>query len=52
MRTKSKVVIDNRVDEFCRTSSELLEGIHSRCSDPAEQGKAKRGRKKKVKKKE
>ncbi len=52
MGTKNKILIENRIDEFCKSSTELLECIQTRCSDPASQGKAKRGRKKKEKSKE
>lgn len=49
-----KKMLENRIEEFCRTSSQLLQSIHVRCGEidgPPENGQQKRGRKKRAKKK-
>ena len=48
-----KKMLESRVDEFCKNSSELLQNIHSRCgtSDGTGNGQSKKGRKKRAKKK-
>jgi len=46
--------MQNRIEEFCRNSSELLQGIHSRCGEmngSGENGQNKKVRKKRAKKK-
>ena len=46
--------MQNRIEEFCKGSSELLQNIHIRCGDvegDANNGQPKRGRKKRAKKK-
>lgn len=43
-RTK-KTIIDERIESFCKASTELLTNIHERCNNPEK--KSKRGRKKK-----
>jgi hypothetical protein len=53
LRTKKKVIIEERIDQFCQNSAELLKNIHERCSDitgKKASGKVKRGRKKRSKK--
>jgi hypothetical protein len=52
MKTGKKM-LENRVDEFCRNSLELLQNIHSRCGAVGEtgSGQPKKGRKKRAKKK-
>ncbi len=52
VRTKKKVIIEERIDQFCQNSAELLKNIHERCSDTTggkASGKGKRGRKKRSK---
>ena len=44
-RDKKRRTIDERIDQFCQTSSELLETIHSKYSH-TDTGKPKRKRKK------
>lgn len=50
-----KKVLENRIEEFCRTSSQLLQSIHVRCGEMdgegSGSGQQKRGRKKKSRKK-
>ena len=49
-----KKVLENRIEEFCKTSSQLLQSIHVRCGETdgsVENGQQKRGRKKKSRKK-
>ncbi len=46
--------MQNRIEEFCKNSSELLQSIHVRCGDNEEtsgNGGVKRGRKKRSKRK-
>ncbi len=46
--------MENRIEEFCKNSSELLQNIHARCGEVeggADNGQPKRGRKKRTKKK-
>jgi len=52
MKTGKKM-LENRIEEFCRNSSELLQNIHSRCGTDcgAENSQPKKGRKKRAKKK-
>ena len=52
MKTGKKM-LENRVDEFCRDSSELLQNIHLRCGvvGGTGSGQPKKGRKKRAKKK-
>ncbi len=52
MKTGKKM-LESRVDEFCRNSSELLQNIHSRCGNLESNGRGqpKKGRKKRAKKK-
>ncbi|UCH80598.1 MAG: hypothetical protein JSW20_12790 [Nitrospiraceae bacterium] len=40
-----KPSIDEKIESFCRSSTELLTNIHERCNNPEK--KSKRGRKKK-----
>ena len=53
VRSRKKALLEDRIEEFCQASAELLTNIHDRCGD-AGGGKApekgKRGRKKKAKK--
>ncbi len=47
-------ILENRIEEFCKNSSQLLNSIHTRCEgneEVQENGQAKRGRKKRAKKK-
>jgi hypothetical protein len=49
-----KKILENRIEEFCRASSQLLNSIHTRCGEIEEvqgNGQTKRGRKKRAKKK-
>lgn len=49
-----KKILENKIEEFCRNSSELLQSIHSRCGEiegGSGNGQRKRGRKKRTKKK-
>jgi len=46
-------MLDSRIEEFCRNSSELLQSIHVRCGEidgPPENGQSNKVRKKKAKK--
>lgn len=45
-----KKMLENRIEEFCRTSSQLLQSIHVRCGETdgvPGNGQRKRGRRKK-----
>ncbi len=49
-----KKILESRIVEFCRTSSQLLQSIHTRCGEIEEvpgNGRAKKGRKKRARKK-
>ena len=49
-----KKMLESRIEEFCKNSSELLQNIHVRCGDNeggSGNGKPKRGRKKSSKRK-
>jgi len=50
MTAKKDRVIDARIDEFCKTSADLLSEIHVRCEGNSNGGKKqkKRGRKRKA----
>ncbi|MEN8264580.1 MAG: hypothetical protein ABFR82_14080 [Nitrospirota bacterium] len=50
VRAKKKVIIEEKIDQFCQNSAELLKNIHERCSDTTggkASGKGKRKRSKK-----
>ena len=50
----NKKVIESRIEEFCRNSSEVLQNIHLRCGDVERggtNGQSKKGRKKRAKRK-
>ncbi len=50
VRTRKTEVLDERIEEFCQKSANLLTCIHDRCNNNgkgAKPKKAKRGRKKK-----
>ncbi len=52
VRTKKQAIMEDKIDQFCENSAELLKNIHERCSDTngkKASGKGKRGRKKKSK---
>ncbi len=54
VRSKKDKLLEDKIDQFCQNSTELLINIHERCSN-TEKGnaskKGKRGRKKKAIKK-
>ena len=50
VHSNKKSIMEEKIEQFCETASELLTGIHERCSSKEEgkkSGKRKRGRKKK-----
>ncbi len=51
VKSRKKALIEDKIDQFCQNSAELLSDIHERCSnleDGKAKKKAKRGRKKKI----
>ena len=53
VQTKKQEIMEEKIDQFCQNSAELLKNIHERCGDTTggkASGKGKRGRKKKSKK--
>ncbi len=54
VRSKKDKVLEDRIDQFCQNSTELLTNIHERCGNKSggnSSQKKKRGRKKKAAKK-
>lgn len=52
-RSRRRRMLDEKIEQFCQASADLLEGIHARCDKTPEGvkgGKSKRGRKRKAKK--
>ncbi len=50
VKSKKRALIEDKIEQFCQNSAELLSDIHERCSnleDGKAKKKAKRGRKKK-----
>ena len=54
VRSKKDKLLEEKIDQFCQNSTELLINIHERCSDKSggnSSKRKKRGRKKKAAKK-
>jgi hypothetical protein len=54
VRSKKDKLLEDKIDQFCQNSEELLTSIHERCGDTAggnSSKKGRRGRKKKAIKK-
>ena len=52
-RSRKGRMLDEKIEQFCQASADLLAGIHARCDktpEGIESGKSKRGRKKKANK--
>jgi hypothetical protein len=51
-QSRKKNILDEKIEQFCEKSAELLTSIHDRCGNVGQGGKAKKAKRKKKKKEE